>query len=231
MCAAGSSAIAFSGAKVAIVVGLFAVLTTPEPAVTALCAGRALAACGEVGGRFSLIVMLRAIVGVPLIIAWRRLTPVPVALIGRTAQRDGDPAKRSGALGVIGSPLVAWCAVCVLVQGLLPQSTFAREVYDSAEPMWLLWVAVLVAAPFFEELLFRGVLLDCIARWSRPLAAVLTALLWVAMHGQYSAFEAGVLFLLGLFLAWLRFAYGSLAAPVVAHSIWNFAALVVLLAG
>lgn len=37
---------------------------------------------------------------------------------------------------------------------------FMEEVYNTTEAMWLLWLAIVVAAPIFEEVFFRGFLLS-----------------------------------------------------------------------
>ncbi len=132
-----------------------------------------------------------------------------------------------------GNPLIAhfwlgWAVLATLVQVALPGDEFSARVALGTRPVWLLWFAMLIAAPWFEELLFRGALLDLFAGRSRVLAACATSAAWVLVHGQYDAFGALVLFALGLFLAGLRFRSGGIAAPIGAHMLWNGAALLIL---
>ena len=88
----------------------------------------------------------------------------------------------------------------------------------SAVPL-LLVLAVALAAPVFEEALFRGLLFP---GWSRSrLGAVgtilLTAALWAAVHLQYDAYDMGQVFLLGLLLGVARHRSGSLVVPLAMH--------------
>ena len=48
------------------------------------------------------------------------------------------------------SDLLTWS----IGKALVPP--FMDTVYSTADPLWLLWVGIVVAAPLFEELFFRG---------------------------------------------------------------------------
>lgn len=113
----------------------------------------------------------------------------------------------------------------VLDRPLVPE--WMQQVYASATFQPLLWSAIVVAAPMFEELFFRGFLLEGLRR-SRlgPLgAAPITSLAWALIHLQYDAFDVGWIFLFGLFLAAARLRTGSLWVPILLHAFNNLVAL------
>src|SRR5262245_9594142 len=103
---------------------------------------------------------------------------------------------------------------------------FMASVYASTEPVWLLWVALAVAAPLFEEVFFRGFLLKGLS-FMGPVAAIgITAALWAAVHLQYDRYDVSVIFLLGLLLGTARVKTDSLLVPIVLHAAINLLATV-----
>jgi len=91
----------------------------------------------------------------------------------------------------------------------------------------LLAVALVVAAPLMEELLFRGFLFPGYAR-SRlgPWGAIpFTSASWAVMHVQYEAFYIVQIFVLGCAFGWLRWRSGSTLLTVILHAIINALAL------
>jgi membrane protease YdiL (CAAX protease family) len=98
----------------------------------------------------------------------------------------------------------------------------------------LLLVIAVVLAPLMEELLFRGLLLPALRRrLAFPAAALLTTLLFTALHftqtGTYWPAVAGI-FVCGAFLAWLRERTGSLWTPIAFHMGFNTTPFLVWLA-
>jgi membrane protease YdiL (CAAX protease family) len=92
----------------------------------------------------------------------------------------------------------------------------------------LLAIALIVAAPLMEELLFRGFLFPGYAKsrigpWG---AIVLTAAGWAVMHVQYETFYIVQIFVLGCVFGWLRWSSGSTLLTIVLHAVVNTAALV-----
>jgi membrane protease YdiL (CAAX protease family) len=101
-----------------------------------------------------------------------------------------------------------------------------REMFPRGSSAEFAMVALL--AGIGEELLFRGVLQTKLILWTTPtvglaLASVLFGLAH-ALSRLYFAFAVGV----GLFLGWLAFQYNDLTAPIVAHALYDFVALVYL---
>jgi len=91
--------------------------------------------------------------------------------------------------------------------------------YQSADSMILLVAAIVIIAPLFEELFFRGFLY---VGWRRsPLrwvgTALLTSLLWASVHGQYQLFDLTWIFGFGLILCAAREMTGSLWMPIIMH--------------
>jgi hypothetical protein len=94
----------------------------------------------------------------------------------------------------------------------------------------LFWIGVIIFAPAFEEVFFRGFLFEGF-RYSRigvVGAIVLTSLIWAALHMQYDPFEMFLVFLMGLLLGILRYKTGSLWSPLLMHSLNNLAATIEL---
>ncbi len=97
----------------------------------------------------------------------------------------------------------------------------------SSGTLVLLAIALVVAAPLMEELLFRGFLFPGYARsrlgpWG---AILLTSAGWAVMHVQYEAFYIVHIFLLGCAFGWLRWRSGSTLLTVILHAIVNATAL------
>lgn len=124
----------------------------------------------------------------------------------------------------VGFALVSDLVTNLLGRPVVPE--FMTSAYATARPVWILWVALIVAAPLFEEAFFRGFLQKGLeSTLLRPAGAVLvTAALWAAIHIQYELPEITVIFLLGLLLGAARIRTGSLAVPVAMHAMSNLIA-------
>jgi uncharacterized protein len=90
---------------------------------------------------------------------------------------------------------------------------------------WLaaLWVGAVVVAPAGEEILFRGFLFRGWARSNRSAwpAIVLISLLWAALHVQYDWTGIAQIFVVGLFLGWVRWRSGSTLLTFFLHALFN----------
>jgi len=107
-----------------------------------------------------------------------------------------------------------------------------KQLGATASPALRIPLALLVVSlgPVVEELLFRGVLLSAAVRHLPPgTAAFLTAALFACVHLPDLGFlwyALPNLLLLGLVLAWLRLASGSLWPAILAHAVNNALAVV-----
>lgn len=101
---------------------------------------------------------------------------------------------------------------------------FVATMYASTNPVWIIWIALIVAAPLFEETFFRGFLLKGFtSSFFGPVGAiVLTAAIWAIIHIQYDAYNVAMIFCLGLMFGAARIQTGSLLVPLAMHALANF---------
>jgi membrane protease YdiL (CAAX protease family) len=99
----------------------------------------------------------------------------------------------------------------------------SAAMYATAHPVWILWVAFVIAAPLFEETFFRGFLFKGLASSSiGPIGAItLTAIFWAMIHTQYDAYLVGTIFCMGLLFGAARLQTGSILIPLVLHAFSN----------
>ncbi len=114
----------------------------------------------------------------------------------------------------------------VLGRPLVPD--FMVKAYRTAYFVPFLWFALVVAAPVFEEIFFRGFLFEGIRRSKAgPAAAVfLTSLSWTCIHTQYDAAQLAAVFAAGLLLGFAKLRTNSLYTPLAMHALVNVIAMV-----
>ncbi|MDA7881304.1 CPBP family intramembrane metalloprotease [Akkermansiaceae bacterium] len=79
-----------------------------------------------------------------------------------------------------------------------------------------------VAAPIFEELMFRGVLfMGLMSRLGAKGAAVLSSVLFAVLHTQYDLYSLVLVGIFGCACCWLVWKTGSLKTGIVLHMIYN----------
>ena len=91
---------------------------------------------------------------------------------------------------------------------------------DNYFSFFILFLTTTLLAPFFEEIIFRGILLPTLSRdfgiiWGIIVSAFIFAL------AHLSVGEMPPLFVLGIGLGITRMASGSLLSSVIMHSLWN----------
>ena len=122
-------------------------------------------------------------------------------------------------------------AVFAIDQGALlgDVQPFAELVQSGS--WWILLITAAIGAPIAEETLFRGLMYGVLR--NSPAGAIgaglVTALVWASVHAQYSAYGLGAIFLIGLYLAWVREKTGSLLVPMLCHGIYNASIVCALL--
>jgi len=187
---------------------------------------RALTEAVQVNGFvLSVATLLTAMLCVPLIfgvvklkrgsrlVDYMALNAVPMTTLGKW-------------LGITALFLVASDALSTaLGRPVVPE--FMRSVYSTADPSFLLWLALVVGAPLFEEFFFRGFLFKGLESAIKPIATiVVTAAIWAAIHLQYDLFDISTVFVLGLLLGAARWRTGSILVPLAMHALANFVATV-----
>lgn len=105
-------------------------------------------------------------------------------------------------------------------------TAFVDDLYDSANPKWLLIVTMVIIAPIYEEVMFRGILWSAVREqfagskgaW---VATITTSILFSIIHLQYEFYEMSVIFILAMLLGYARSRSGSLYVPILLHVINN----------
>ncbi len=137
------------------------------------------------------------------------------------------PAARDLTLG-IGTLVVLIAAgdALLYLSGRDVVTAFQVQSYTTAAAAgWLpaMFAAAILIAPAGEEALFRGFLFRGWTRSPRAVwpAIILISILWAMLHIQYD--WAGVLqiFVIGLFLGWMRWRSGSLLLTFLLHALFN----------
>jgi len=105
-------------------------------------------------------------------------------------------------------------------------SEFMSGIYKTAKPIWLLWAALIIVAPLFEEVFFRGFLFQGFASsfLGKSGAIFVTSGLWAVIHTQYDTYDKVVVFCLGLVLGIARAQTRSLFTPYGLHALSNLEA-------
>jgi uncharacterized protein len=114
----------------------------------------------------------------------------------------------------------------LLNRDLVPQVLV--QAYRTAGIIPLFWLAIVVAAPVFEELFFRGFLFAGLsASFLGPKGAIaLTAVIWGAIHVQYEIYDILLICVAGVILGLARVKTGSIYVPLLMHSTINLIATV-----
>ena len=137
------------------------------------------------------------------------------------------PAARDVWLGLICLLGVIAIGDAALYFGGYPLVTpFQTQSYTTAAAQgWLaaLWLAAVIVAPAGEEILFRGFLFRGWARSRRTVwpAIVVISILWAALHVQYDWTGILQIFIIGLFLGWMRWRSGSTLLTFLLHGLFN----------
>lgn len=132
--------------------------------------------------------------------------------------------------------LLTWVVVAALfvaaldvITHLLGREVVAEwwmDVYATVKQPLFIGLATVVAAPLFEEALFRGFLFPGLSRSRLGVTGTIlvTAGLWAVIHIQYGAYEIAQIFVLGLLLGVARHRTNSLIVPFTIHAAINLAA-------
>ncbi|MCR9247437.1 MAG: CPBP family intramembrane metalloprotease [bacterium] len=84
------------------------------------------------------------------------------------------------------------------------------------------WVFSTIVGPFYEEVVFRGMLWVAVRRFcSVRVTVLITAVCFTLAHGPDRIFSYPYILLVGILLGWLRGRSGSLAVVFLAHSLTN----------
>lgn len=112
---------------------------------------------------------------------------------------------------------------------LQPEAWLEQQAQQGSSSMLILMFTAVLLAPIFEEILFRGFLMQGFLLWaprSRFACMLLTSLLFAMMHTQYVHWQTvAVLTLFSMLLCYARLRSNSLALPIFLHMLNNLIAL------
>jgi membrane protease YdiL (CAAX protease family) len=159
---------------------------------------------------------------ITLVLATRLSGSDALAYLGLDIPRRRDIA--IAAAGLMAVILVADGMTLALGKEMVP--AFQLELHRTAQAEgtlpWL-WLAILVAAPVGEELLFRGFMFRGFVHEPRDaLPAILVlALIWSLLHVQYDWFGTAQVFLIGVLFGFVRWRSGSTTLVILLHMLLN----------
>jgi uncharacterized protein len=185
-----------------------------------------LASGAENGYFLSLATFVSTVVGVGLILGIIKLKKHSI-LSDYLAIRPVPPRTMLRWIGLLaGFILLSDLMTSLLGRPIVP--SFMSAVYATADPVWMIWVALIIAAPLLEETFFRGFLFRGFeSSFLGPVGAVVvTAGLWALLHVQYDAYGMATISLIGLLLGAARVATGSLLVPLGLHAAANLVATI-----
>ncbi len=129
------------------------------------------------------------------------------------------------ALGVntLASYIVALLDYLLAPVGLsVPQEDIFTGVTDPVAIVFM-FLTVVVVASITEEVLFRGVILKSLSKYSTAFAAVVSSLLFGLIHGNIPQFVFA--FMVGMIMSYITIKTGSIIPAIVIHAFNNFFAL------
>jgi ABC-2 type transport system permease protein len=159
--------------------------------------------------------------GMMRLVYWRARTQGVPAFVGGGGLRAVRDGLRWGLLGgaVASVGGIAYLAVTSAL-GLFP-SLRANPIADPNLPYWL--AALAIAAPVFEEFLFRGLIFGGLRRsMGLPAAALASAAIFGLVHPAAAVIPVAAM---GLCAALVYERTGALMAPMLVHALYNAAIL------
>jgi len=137
------------------------------------------------------------------------------------------PQRRDVIIGVVCLVgLIAICDALLYLSGRELVTQFQLQSYTTAAAEgWLIpmWLGAVIVAPAGEEIMFRGFLFRGWAHTERAVwpAVIVISALWAALHVQYDWTGVAQIFVIGLFLGWMRWRSGSTLLTFFLHALFN----------
>jgi len=157
-----------------------------------------------------------------LLAAVRLAKADPLDYLALVRPRTGDVTTGIGTLVV----LIALCDAALYLSGAALVTPFQQQSFSTAAAEgWLpaMLFAAIIVAPAGEEILFRGFLFRGFVRPDKPAwpGIVATAVLFALPHVQYDWIGVLQIFVIGLFLGWMRWRSGSVLLTFMLHALFN----------
>jgi uncharacterized protein len=164
---------------------------------------------------------------VTLVLATRLSGANALEYLGLDIPRRRDIAIAVAALAAIIAAVDA--ATLALGMEIVPalQLELHRTAQEEGTLPWL-WLAILVAAPVGEELLFRGFMFRGFVHEPRDAlpAIVVIALIWSLLHFQYDWFGKAQVLAIGMLFGFVRWRSGSTTLVILLHMLLNLESVV-----
>ena len=165
---------------------------------------------------------------IPFLLLFMRQDKKRDVLFGRYKKYEAPAAAALFGCVVLGIGL------CVTENNLLEISGLTKTFSEDTEMIaqflyqggiWFELLTVGIVGPVMEELLFRGVIQKRLQDYSRPVtAAIISALIFGAIHGNMLQFIYAFVF--GLGFAFVYSKYHTVWAPILAHCAGNITSVV-----
>jgi uncharacterized protein len=124
---------------------------------------------------------------------------------------------------------VADAVTLALGKDMVPafQLELHRTAREEGSLPWL-WLAIILAAPVGEELLFRGFMFRGFIHEPRDAVPgiLVISLIWSMLHVQYDWFGAAQVFAIGLLFGFVRWRTGSTTLVILMHVLLNLESVV-----
>jgi membrane protease YdiL (CAAX protease family) len=170
-------------------------------------------------------------------------TPVTIIALMLASRRSGSsvlaylgldiPRRRHIAITVAG--LAVWIIFIAILDLVLGRDTppwvlaLHRSARADGSLIWL-WLALVIAAPIKEEVLYRGFMFRGFVHAPRDAvpSIVLISLIWSLQHLQYDLLDITEIFVLGLLLGLVRWSTGSTTLTILLHAVNNLVGFILV---
>lgn len=155
------------------------------------------------------------------IIYWRKKTSGVPNIFGEGLPRAIGYGLASGVFaGAIGLGYIKF----ITHYGFFAESFKRAEFANAFDSKWWLYGLTVVAAPLFEEFIFRGIIFKGLLRtWSLPTAALASAAIFAIVHPPVSFVSV---FCMAVIAAFSYAKTRLLITPIIAHAVYNFIVVV-----
>ena len=110
------------------------------------------------------------------------------------------------------------------ISELIPMPDFFKDafLYMAKQSGFFSFLLLVIAAPIFEELIFRGIILDGLLKKYSPVTSILiSSIIFGLAHLNPWQFVTG--FLIGIFAGWIYYKSRSLSLVIIIHAAVNLA--------
>jgi uncharacterized protein len=133
--------------------------------------------------------------------------------------------------------LMTWCLITVfaitiidLLKSLVDRPlvpSFVTDIYETAYFLPALYLALIVMAPLFEEVFFRGFLFQGFkhSRLGNMGAIAIPAFIWALIHLQYAWYDIAGIFVFGIVLGFAQLKTKCIYVAIAMHALNNLLAV------